>query len=241
MANSDSATFVNHAVLATNLRSVKDRIAAACARVRRDPGGVTLVAVTKSVSATAIRALYDLGERDFAENRPQRLWRKQVQLPPDVRWHMIGHLQTNKVRRTLPTISVIHSVDRLTLAESLSKELNAIPRRLPAYIELNLTGETAKHGFSAAAVIDAYPRLIELPGLDYVGLMTMARLEETPERCRGTFAELRATRDRLRRAFPTGPALDFLSMGMSGDFEVAIEEGATHVRIGTALFEGVTE
>lgn len=226
-------------ILADNLAGVRSRIADACSRSGRRPEDVTLVAVTKTVSVEIARHLYELGIRDFAENRPQSLWEKQPQLPPDVRWHMIGHLQTNKLRRTLPLFSILHSLDRWSLATALDAELQRIGRRLPVAIEVNLTEEEAKHGFSRTEVIEIYPRLMQISAFDVQGLMTMARQEDDIQRCRPTFAALRELREDLVRQHPGGPKLAMLSMGMSGDFEVAIEEGATHIRVGSALFEGI--
>lgn len=228
-------------IIERNLQKVQQEIAGACQKAGRSPSDVTLVAVTKSVETPAIRALYDLGIRDFGESRPQVLWKKQPQLPDDVRWHLIGHLQTNKVRRTLPMIELLHSVDELHLAQVVSSEAQRIDRVVPCTIEVNLTQEEAKHGFAADALLRDFPSLLELPGLEISGLMTMARFEEDPERCRPTFADLRVLRDELQGKFPNAPKLSVLSMGMSNDFAVAVEEGATHVRVGSALFEGLAD
>lgn len=220
-----------------NLCSVRARIAEACRRAGRAPADVTLIAVTKQVSAPLALLLYQMGQADLAESRPQELWVKHPEVP-QARWHMIGHLQTNKVRRTLPLVVMVHSLDRWSLAECLSAEAGRLGRTVPILAEVNLTGEVSKHGWTAGELEQVYPRLVELPGLEIRGLMTMARWEEDPERCRPTFAALRQLADRLRSARPAGPVLSVLSMGMSNDFESAIEEGATHVRIGSALFEG---
>ena len=174
----------------------------------------------------------------MGENRPQSLWQKSAELPLDIAWHMIGHLQTNKIRRTLPIASLIHSVDSVRLAESISHEAQRLDRIIPVALEVNLTGETAKQGFPASQIADSLPSLLALPNLRIAGLMTMARLCDEAEQCRPVFAELRQLRDALRS--PTSE-LPVLSMGMSQDFEVAIEEGATHVRVGSALFEGVAD
>jgi hypothetical protein len=212
--------------LAANLQRVEARLAAACARAGRPRAAVTLVAVTKTVPVEVAAELAALGVRDLGENRPQELWRKAEALK-DVRWHLIGHLQRNKVERTLPLVHRIHSVDSLRLLEAIDA---AGPAEV--LLEFNCSGEASKGGFApseAPVLRDALPRLKQAR---VVGLMTMAALEDDPERCRPTFQALRRLRDEL------GP-LPELSMGMSNDFEVAVEEGATLIRIGTALFEGL--
>ena len=222
-------------VLRDNLEAIRRRIAHACATAGRDPGEVTLVAVTKYAALEDIRLLYELGVRDFGESRPQSLWERHSQLPFDARWHMIGRFQTNKVRRTLPLVSFVHSVDRWSLAETISALAAERAQQLPVTIQVNLTGEETKAGFSTDEIRQEFERLAALPGLDVVGLMTMARHEEKVERCRPTFAALRQLRDELSERHP----LPVLSMGMSNDFEIAIEEGATVARVGSALLEGV--
>lgn len=229
------------AILEQNLSRVNERIAAACARAGRSADAVRLVAVTKSAGVEAIQALFELGVRDFGESRPQQIWDRRAALPEDVRWHLIGHLQTNKVRRTLPMISMVHSVDRASLAESLSAEMVRLDssRKIPVTLETNVSGEESKQGYAPDQLRAEYSSVLTLPGIEIVGLMTMAPYEEEPENCRSTFRALRELRDELKREYSAGPSLDVLSMGMSNDFEVAIEEGATHVRVGTALFEGL--
>ena len=228
-------------ILERNLQAVRQQIAGACARAGRAADSVTLVVVTKKVSPRIASVLHELGQRDLGESRPQELWKKHAVLSDDVCWHLIGHLQTNKVRRTLPMVRMVHSLDRPSLAEALSAESVRLGRGVTVTLQVNLTGEEAKHGFGADELRDAYPRLLELPGLEIVGLMAMARFEADPEKCRPTFAQLRELAGQLRSAAPAGPELRVLSMGMSGDFEIAIEEGATHVRIGSVLFEGLED
>ncbi|MFO0946319.1 MAG: YggS family pyridoxal phosphate-dependent enzyme [Planctomycetota bacterium] len=225
----------SQSVLEANLATVRQRIAVACARSGRSPEEITLVAVTKEVEVATIRQLYDLGIRDVGENRPQSLWRKYVHLPHDLRWHLIGHLQTNKVRRTLPLVHSIHSVDRPAVAEVISQEAERVEKRVPICLEVNVSGESTKDGFSPKEVTEHFPQIAELPGITVIGLMTMAPFDEAIEHCRPVFAGLRKLRDELGGK----GALPMLSMGMSRDFEVAIEEGATHVRVGSALFEGI--
>lgn len=225
--------------LQQNVAVVRANIAAACERASRSADSVHLIAVTKSVSVEIIRGLYDLGLRDFGESRPQFIWDRKPQLPDDVRWHLIGPLQTNKARRTLPMIHLLHSLDRWSLADWLADEAIKTDVKCSATIEVHLTDEPAKSGFDSDDLRQNYSRLLANPGIDLVGMMAMARYDDNAETCRATFRELRELRDQLRQAHPTGPKLEVLSMGMSNDYQVAIEEGATHVRVGTALFEGI--
>jgi pyridoxal phosphate enzyme (YggS family) len=197
---------------------------------------VTLVAVTKTVSPETAALLPGLGVRDLGENRPQELWRKAAALPEGVRWHLIGHLQRNKVARTLPLVSWIHSVDSVRLLAALEEEAVRQGRAVDVLLEVNASREPNKHGFAPEEVPGLAPALTKLRQVRLRGLMAMAALEEDPERCRPTFALVRQLRDRLRQELEA-QALEHLSMGMSNDFEVAVEEGATLVRIGSALFE----
>jgi pyridoxal phosphate enzyme (YggS family) len=225
-------------ILQRNLEAIHAAMGAACARVDRSPNDVTLVCVTKYVDTSVVSALHELGVKDFGESRPQVLWEKGPKLPGDCRWHMIGHWQMNKVRRALPFVSMVHSIDRMELAELLSSEAVRLGRVIPALIEVKLVGDEAKHGFSPTEIREEIEHLNRLPGLSLRGLMCMASLEASPEACRSTFRELRLLRDELNRTHPTMTAFRSLSMGMSDDFEIAIEEGATHVRVGSRLFEG---
>ena len=222
--------------LRDNLAAIDGRIADACRRAGRVPGEVARLAVTKSVDAVTIGLLHDLGVRDMAESRPQTLWDKHAALPFDIRWHQIGHLQTNKVRRTLPLLTSLHALDRPSLLESLAAETDRLGRPLDVFLQLNLTGEDQKHGFAETDLDAAAARVAAAGNLNLVGLMAMARYSDDPEDARPVFRRLRGLRDRVRERFPECAGL---SMGMSGDFEVAVEEGATHLRVGSALFEGV--
>jgi pyridoxal phosphate enzyme (YggS family) len=222
--------------LAERLAVVEARLAAACARAGRRRDEVRLVAVTKTVSPAVAAVLVDLGVTDLGESRPQELWRKAAVLPPTVRWHLIGHLQRNKVERTLPLVAVIHSVDSLRLLDALEA---AADRPLPVLLEVNASREASKHGFAPEEVPALAGRVAGLARVRVTGLMTMAAPAECPKAARPTFAELRRLRDRLNADLPPERRLTELSMGMSGDFEVAIEEGATMVRLGSVLFEGL--
>ncbi|HEX5271230.1 MAG TPA: YggS family pyridoxal phosphate-dependent enzyme, partial [Gemmataceae bacterium] len=218
--------------------------AAACARAGRSPDGVTLVAVTKTVPAEVAALMPELGVNDLGESRPQELWRKAAVLPATVRWHLIGHLQRNKVERTLWQVDMIHSVDSVRLLEALEAEAARQAARrgrgVSALLEVNASGEASKHGFSPDEVAGLADPINRLHNVRVRGLMTMAAYDEDPEKCRPTFARVRELRDRLRGEVAPAHPLDHLSMGMSNDFEVAIEEGATLVRLGTVLFEGLS-
>jgi pyridoxal phosphate enzyme (YggS family) len=228
------------AQIAENLAEVRGGSAGGAARSGRGADAVSLVAVTKYVGTAEVRALVEAGCTLLGESRPQELWEKAESLGDlPVRWHLVGHLQRNKVRRTLPLVEMIESVDNPRLVAAIDRIAGELSRRLPILLEVNVSGEPAKHGFEPAAL---EARLEELAGWGTVeirGLMCMAGLEGDPEAARGDFARLRHLRDRLRERCPAGIVLDELSMGMSGDYEVAIEEGATIVRIGSALFRGV--
>jgi hypothetical protein len=229
-----------HARIAANLADVRGRMAEAARRAGRSAETVSLVAVTKYVGPAAIEALLAAGCRDLGESRPQQLWQRATLWPEaGIRWHLIGHLQRNKVRRTLPLVAVVQSVDSHRLAEAIHEEATALQRRAKVLLEVNTSGETAKHGFAPDELASLLPRLAAMDALSIGGLMCMARLDGDLDDARRDFAALRELRDRLRRDAPPGTTLDALSMGMSGDFEVAIEEGATLVRVGSALFEGI--
>jgi pyridoxal phosphate enzyme (YggS family) len=223
------------AKLRANLDAVEERIARACARANRHRADVTLVAVTKSVTPEVAALLPELGVLDLGENRPQALWRKAAVIAK-VRWHMIGHLQRNKIERTLPLVEWIQSIDSIRLLQALELDAAKEMRNVSVLLEVNASGEDTKGGFEPVAVLDLVPTIRELKYVQVRGLMTMAALE-TPELCRPTFRILSGLRDRLREDVAS---IEHLSMGMSNDFEIAIEEGATFIRLGSVLFEGVT-
>jgi pyridoxal phosphate enzyme (YggS family) len=228
-------------LLADRLAAIEERIVAACSRSGRSRNEITLVAVTKTVCASVAAALYEFGVTDLGESRPQELWKKAELLPSAVRWHLVGHLQRNKIERTLPCVSLIHSVDSLRLLEALDREAGMLDRSASVLLEVNASRESNKHGFG----VDELPSLVSeislFQNVRVMGLMTMAALTANPDESRPTFRLLRELRERLRSQF--GPQHEFndLSMGMTNDFEVAIEEGATLVRVGTAFFEGLPE
>ncbi len=225
--------------LADNIQRVQERIRAAALRAGRSPAEITLVPVTKTVPPATIRAAYDLGLRVFGENRVQEAQAKVAALSdlPGLHWHLVGHLQRNKAKVALGLFEVIHSVDSLRLAETLSRLATEAGRRTPVLLEVNVAGEASKFGFAPAELRDAVPAIAALPGLSIWGLMTVAPLVADPETVRPVFRQLRLWRDELARSHPAHP-WSHLSMGMTDDFEVAIEEGATMVRIGRAIFAG---
>ena len=228
--------------IAENMAHVRERIAAAAVRAGRRPDEVTLVAVSKYVGVDEAQALLAAGCRDLGESRPQELWRKAEALGASaIRWHLIGHLQRNKVARTLPLVSLLHSGDSLRLLEAVDAENAAQGRVTPALLEINVSGDATKHGFRPDEVDPLGETLAALNGVQIRGLMAMAGLEGSPDDARREFAQLRELRDRLQTAWCGRFKLAELSMGMSGDFEIAIEEGATLVRVGSLLFEGAGE
>lgn len=216
-----------------------DRIAAAAHRAGRGPESVTLVAVTKTHPVETVRAAVAAGLRDFGENRVQELFEKAEALPGeaeggDVRWHLIGSLQRNKARDAAAHADLFHALDSVRLADALEKRAAAADRVLPVLVQVNISGEDAKHGVEPDAVHDLIAAAAERPHLRPVGLMGMAAFVEDDE---GLDRVVRPAFRRLRGLYDASPRpLTVLSMGMSGDFEVAVEEGATHVRIGSALF-----
>ena len=213
-------------------------MAEAARRVGRDPGAVRLVAVTKRVGVDIVRELVASGAADLGENYPQELWRKAEELADlPIRWHLIGHLQGNKARKTLPTVRMIHGVDSLRLLQALDDLASGLDDPPPACLQVNASGEESKQGWTPEGLLADAEVIAACRSIPIVGLMTMAALANDAEAARPTFARLRESRDALRDR--TGLDLPELSMGMSNDFEVAIEEGATLVRVGSALFEGV--
>jgi hypothetical protein len=226
--------------IARNLARVRARIADAAASCGRTADEITLVAITKYVGEPEIRALVEAGCAVLGENRPQALWEKAeacADLP--VQWHMVGHLQRNKVRRTLPVVRMVQSADSPRLIAAIDRKAAELSSRMPVLLEVNVSGDETKHGFRPQ---DLEPFLEELPGYDHVearGLMCMASFTGGLDAAQRDFAALRQLRDRLRASCPDSIGLDDLSMGMSGDYEVAIREGATIVRIGSALYENL--
>jgi pyridoxal phosphate enzyme (YggS family) len=250
-------------VISRNLAQVRQRIADAAERAGRRANEVRLIAVTKYVGQPEIEALVAAGCSDLGESRPQELWRKAAELdqhlncrtshPPSEishlkseigttttipRWHLVGHLQRNKVRRALPLVEWIHSADSLRLLEEIDEQARTLSISRPrVLLEVNVSGDATKTGFRSDELEPLIPRLERLHSVEFGGLMCMAAREGDLDVARRNFSDLRELRDRLARVAPPRWAFAHLSMGMSSDFEVAIEEGATMVRVGSALFE----
>lgn len=218
-------------MVVVSLQSVLDRVAAACGRVGRRPEEVTLVAVSKGQPVEAIRALYDAGHRDFGENRADELAAKAAQLPADIRWHFVGHLQSNKARVVRPVASVLHSLDRESLALAWLKGAGSPP---PAYLQVNIGREPQKSGVDPDDAVEAAVAFSAL-GIPLLGVMAILPIVSDPEQARPYFVQLVEVRDRVAAEVPEAVGL---SMGMTDDFEVAVEEGATVIRVGRAIFDG---
>ena len=223
-------------MIAENIRSVEARIQSACERAGRSRDEVTLICVTKTMPVEDLRQAYDAGERSFGENRVQEINDKFPQLPEDIQWHMIGHLQTNKVKYLMDKVVMIHSVDSVRLANAISKEAVKAGRVMDILIEINAAGEESKFGLDYDKVLSMIKEIAPLPGIRICGLMTVAPYTDDPETNRVFFRNLRELAVDIDRQSIDNVSMTVLSMGMTGDFEVAIEEGATHIRVGTAIF-----
>jgi len=237
---SHEGRFMNSERIKYNLAAVQRRITDAACRVSRPAESVRLIAVTKKSPPEWIRPLFDCGVRDCGENYPQELWRKHdelIELEGSIHWHLIGHLQTNKVKKTLPLVTMVHSVDSLKLLRALDESAPALVNPPGVCLQVNTSDEPSKHGWTKEEILRDAATIAACRAIPIVGLMTIAALGTTAETARGSFVRLRELRDLLRRE--TNLPLVELSMGMSNDFETAIEEGATLVRVGSALFEGV--
>ncbi len=222
--------------LTSNVAQVHSAMAEAAQRVGRMPEEVTLVAVSKTVPLELVRMAYNLGVRNFGENRVQDAVPKIAEFhPPDARWHMIGHLQTNKAGKVVGQFYCVQSVDSLHLAQTLNRHAGEHGVRLPILLQVNVSGESSKEGMSPAETPEMARQILMLPNPEVQGLMTIAPLVQDPEEVRPVFRGLRVLRDQLRSLLPQS-AWQHLSMGMTDDYRIAIEEGATIVRIGRAIF-----
>ena len=245
--------------LAEKLDEIRDRIAAACAKAKREPSEVTLVAVTKTAGPEQIREILQLGVADLGESRVQVLTQRAAQInefvqrqhtrgggpattgsgvPERVRWHMLGHLQRNKVKPVLPLVSLIHSIDSLRLAEEIDAQAAKLGRKVPLLMQVNASEEAQKSGVAVGAAVHLAEQIDSMENLQLVGLMTMAALEENEAKVRQAFSRTREIFEEMRWHKIGGANLRHLSMGMSNDFELAIQEGSTMVRVGSALFGG---
>ena len=242
--------------LAEKLDEVRGRIAKACAKAKRDPKEVTLIAVTKTAAPELIREAMQLGVSDLGESRVQYLVQRAAQLnefhqrrvasgdatvPDKIRWHMIGHLQRNKIKSVLPLVSLIHSVDSLRLAEELETQAGKLGKRQPVLMQLNASEEPQKSGVAVGAAVHLAEQIHSMSNLALVGLMTMAAVDADEKVIRHTFSRTKEIFEEMQWHKLGGTGFKHLSIGMSNDFEIAIEEGATMVRIGTALFGGKVE
>ncbi len=219
-----------------NLKEVRERMARAAERAARDPAEVELVAVTKTLDVPTIREAIQAGHRLFGENRVQEARGKIEALGEEARWHMVGHLQTNKAKEAIRLFELIHSVDSLRLAEELDKRCRQEGTTMDILVQVNISGEQTKHGAEAAEVIDLVEKISALQYLKINGLMSIPSFSPVPDHSRPYFRQLREISRKIADMGIEGVSMEVLSMGMTGDFEVAVEEGATMVRVGTAIF-----
>ena len=227
---------MSQSVLKENYANVLKNVHNACERAGRKTDDVTLIAVSKTKPVEMLQEIYDCGCRDFGENKVQEIMDKYEKLPNDIRWHMIGHLQTNKVKYIVDKVYMIHSVDSIKLAKEISKEAVKKNVTVKVLLEVNVAKEETKFGLLTEEVPDFYKEVIDLPGLKVCGLMTIAPYVENSEENRQHFVNLRQLMVDIESEKTDNISVGELSMGMTGDYEVAIEEGATYVRVGTGIF-----
>jgi len=223
-------------VIADNIHSIRQRISAAAVRCHRNPDSIKLLAVTKTVSAARIQEAIAAGITSFGENYVQEAREKIALIDKRVEWHMVGYLQTNKAKYVVNLFDYIHSVDRMELAGELNKRAGLINKKLNVLIEINVSGEKTKNGISAVQAIELIKDISSFENISVKGLMTMAPYSDDPENSRPYFSALRNLQDKIIQEGIEGIQMNELSMGMTDDFEIAIEEGATIVRIGRAIF-----
>lgn len=227
---------MSQSVLKENYANVLKNVHNACERAGRKADEVTLIAVSKTKPVEMLQEIYDCGCRDFGENKVQEIMEKYEKLPNDIRWHMIGHLQTNKVKYIVDKVYMIHSVDSIKLAKEISKEAVKKNVTVKVLLEVNVAKEETKFGLLTEEVSDFYKEVIDLPGLKVCGLMTIAPYVENSEENRQHFVNLKQLMVDIESEKTDNISVGELSMGMTGDYEVAIEEGATYVRVGTGIF-----
>jgi len=223
-------------MLRENLQKVEEKIEAACKRAGRDRSEVTLIAVSKTKPVEMLQEVYDTGIREFGENKVQEMMDKYEVLPDDIHWHMIGHLQRNKVKYLMGKATLIHSVDSLRLAEEISAQSVKHEVTTDILIEVNIAGEESKFGTSKEEAMALVEAAAKLPNIHICGLMTIAPYVDDPEDNRKYFRGIRELSVDIKEKNIDNVDMRILSMGMSGDYEVAIEEGATMVRVGTGIF-----
>lgn len=220
--------------LTANLNSIHERIRAACERARRDPASVTLLAVTKTHPPETVQLAVEAGQLLFGENKVQEAKAKIPNCPGKARWHFIGHLQSNKCRDAVELFEMIESVDSLSLAQEINKRAEQAAKTMPVLLEVNVAGEASKFGYAPVRMLAELKEINALPRLEIHGLMAVPPFSPVAEKSRPHFQRLRELKQQAEQVL--GAPLPHLSMGMSGDFEIALEEGATIVRVGTALF-----
>ena len=223
-------------MITENLEQVRKNIIEACRAVNRDPDEVTLISVSKTKPVSMLQEAYDAGSRDFGENKVQEIMDKYPQLPSDIRWHMIGHLQRNKVKYIVDKVALIHSVDSLRLAETIENEAAKHNVTVPVLIEVNVAQEESKFGLKTEEVLSLVESVAALPHINIKGLMTIAPYVEDPEENREIFRELKKLSVDIAAKNINNVNMSVLSMGMTGDYQVAVQEGATMVRVGTGIF-----
>ena len=223
-------------MITENLEQVRRNIVEACKAVNRDPSEVTLISVSKTKPVSMLQEAYDAGSRDFGENKVQEIMDKYPQLPSDIRWHMIGHLQRNKVKYIVDKVALIHSVDSLRLAETIENEAAKHNVTVPILIEVNVAQEESKFGLKTEEVLSLVESVAVLPHINIKGLMTIAPYVEDPEENREIFRELKKLSVDIAAKNINNVNMSVLSMGMTGDYQVAVQEGATMVRVGTGIF-----
>ena len=219
-----------------NLEKVQNNISIACTKANRSANDVTLIAVSKTKPVELLQEAYDAGVRDFGENKVQEIMDKYDKLPSDIRWHMIGHLQRNKVKYIIDKVVLIHSVDSLRLSEEISKQAQKHNLTMPILIELNIGAEDTKFGSSLEEAIALVKEISLLPNIQIKGLMTVAPFVDDAEENRHYFNAMKHLSVDIMKENIDNVCMDILSMGMTGDYEVAVEEGATMVRVGTGIF-----
>ena len=223
-------------MVAENLAQVQKNIEESCGNVNRDPGEVTLIAVSKTKPVEMLREAYDAGARVFGENKVQEIVDKYDHMPSDVKWHMIGHLQRNKVKYIVDKVAMIHSVDSFRLAETIEKEAAKKNVTVPILIEVNVAQEESKYGLKPEEVLPFIEEIADFSHIQIKGLMTIAPYVENAEENREIFRELKKLSVDIAAKNINNVTMSVLSMGMTGDYMVAIEEGATMVRVGTGIF-----
>ena len=223
-------------MVAVNLEQVRKNIELACKEAGRDPKEVTLISVSKTKPVSMLQEAYDAGSRDFGENKVQEIMDKVPQLPSDIRWHMIGHLQRNKVKYIVDKVALIHSVDSLRLAETIEHEAAKHNVTIPVLIEVNVAQEESKFGLKTEEVLTLVESVATFPHIHIEGLMTIAPYVEDPEENRGIFRQLKKLSVDIAAININIVNMSVLSMGMTGDYQVAVQEGATKVRVGTGIF-----